>query len=111
MGEGTLRALKVAVVVMGVLIIGGTGLLGVLIAGRMSGAAHAPASGARGTQPIAAAGLAPDTVLDEPAGTRVAGTSLHGGQMAVALQGGGPDRVVVVDLRSGRVVARVGLRP
>jgi hypothetical protein len=31
--------------------------------------------------------------------------------VALTLQGGGPDRVVVLDLRSGHVVARVNLRP
>jgi hypothetical protein len=113
MGDGTLRALKAAVVVMGVLIIGGTGLLGVLIARRMSGAAHVGASSksAAAPGPAAAGAAVPDALLDEPSGTRVAGTSLAGDRMALALQGGGPDRVVVLDLRSGRVIARVGLRP
>ena len=111
MGEGALRALKVAVVVMGVLIIGGTGLLGVVIARRMSGVGNAPASTGRAITPSSAATLAPDTLLEEPSGTRVAGTALNGDRMVLTLQGGGPDRVVVVDLRNGRVVARVGLRP
>ena len=113
MEEGALRALKVAVVVMGVLIIGGTGLLGVLIARRMSGAAHVSASLPAASAPSSAAAGAPvpDALLDEPSGTRVASASLAGDRMALALQGGGPDRVVVLDLRSGRIVARVGLRP
>jgi hypothetical protein len=48
-------------------------------------------------------------VLDEPAGTHIAGVSMLPDRLAVQLQGGGPDRVVVVDSRSGRVIARVGL--
>jgi len=87
------RLLKVAVVVMGVLIVAGVGTLVALLAQRMS-----PAAG-----PIASA------VLDEPAGTRIAGTSAAPDRLAVQLQGGGPDRVVVVDTRTGRVLGRVGL--
>ena len=98
---------------MGVLIIGGTGLLGVLIARRMSGAAHVSASSpsASAPAPVAAGAPVPDTLLDEPPGTRVASTTLAGDRIALALQGGGADRVVVLDLRSGRVIARIGLRP
>jgi hypothetical protein len=114
MGEGALRALKVAVVVMGVLIIGGTGLLGVLIARRMSGAPHPVASTSPVSNPVsglAAGAPVRDVLLDEASGTRVANTVLSGDRMAVTLQGGGPDRVVVLDLRNGRIVARVSLRP
>lgn len=94
MGAGALRALKVAVVVMGVLIVGGTALLGVLIAGRMSGRPGRTAS----------------AILDEPPGTRLIGASLAGQRLALALHGAGPDRVVVVDVPTGHVVARVSLR-
>jgi len=48
-------------------------------------------------------------VLDEPEGTHIAGVSLATDRVAVQLQGGGADRVVVVDTRAGRVVARIGL--
>ncbi len=78
---------------MGVLIIAGTATLFTLLASRMSS----------GTGQIASA------VLDEPAGTRIAGVSAMADRVAVQLQGGGPDRVVVVDLRAGRVLGRVGL--
>ena len=95
MGPGALRALKVAVVAMGVLIVGGTALLGLLIARRMSGRPGAAAS----------------AILDEPPGTRLIGASLAGQRVALALQGAGPDRVVIVDLPTGHVLARIGLRP
>lgn len=85
--------LKVAVVVMGVLIVAGVGVLGVTLASRMSSGGGTIAS----------------VVLDEPAGTRVVGASLGADRLAVQLQGGGADRVVVTDLKSGRVVGRVGL--
>lgn len=85
--------LKVAVVVMGVLIIAGTVTLVVLLTTRMSGGGGAVAS----------------AVLDEPIGTRIAGTSAAPDRLALQLQGGGPDRVVVVDTRTGRVLGRVAL--
>ena len=86
-----IRALKVAVVVMGVLLVAGTATLGVLIARRVT--------------PLAGGGLASaapfHAVLDEPAGTRIAGVVAIQDRLALQLQGGGPDRVVVVDPRTG----------
>ena len=94
---------------MGVLIVGGTALLGVLIVRRMSGV-HPPAASVAAPAFSAGAG-ASGAVLDEPPGTRIAGAALAGDRIALTLQGGGPDRVTVLDLRSLQVVARVGLRP
>lgn len=87
-----MQALKILMAVMGVLIVAGVVGLGVVISQRMS------------TPKLAAA--AP---LDEPAGTRIAQLSAAGDRVALLLQGGGPDRVVVLDLRSGLVTARAGL--
>jgi len=47
--------------------------------------------------------------LGEPDGTRIAGVAAAGDRLAVQLQGGGPDRIVLVDPRSGAVVGRIGL--
>ena len=88
-----MRSLKVAVVVMGILFIGGFATLVTLLVQRMS-------SGAGG---IASA------VLDQPPGTRIAGASAAQDRLVVQLQGGGPDRVVVLDVKSGRVLGSVGL--
>jgi hypothetical protein len=85
--------LKVAVIGMGILIVAGLAVIGVTLVGRMS------SSGG----PIAS------MVLDEPAGTRIAGASMGQDRLAVQLQGGGPDRVVVVDTKAGRTLGRVGL--
>ena len=86
-------ALKVAVVVMGVLIVAGVVGLFVVLAKRMSA----------GSAPIAS------VTLDEPVGTRIAGASAGVDGIAVQLAGGGPDRVVLVDIRSGRVLGHVAL--
>lgn len=89
-----MAALKAAVILMGVLILAGVTVIVVTLVER----ATAPRTGAA----VAA-------TLEEPAGTHIAGVSAGAEQLAVQLQGGGPDRVVVVDLRSGRVVARAAL--
>jgi hypothetical protein len=89
-----MRALKALTIMMGVLIVGGTAVLGVVLARRMgSGATSAPIS----------------VLLDEPAGTRIAGIAGAGDRLAVRLQGGGPDRLVLIDPHSGAATGRVGL--
>ena len=96
-----MRVLKVLTIVMGVMIVVGTGVLVAVIA-------HRIASPAPGRSPVA--GQAPlAQVLDEPAGTRIAGIAAVGDRLAVQLQGGGADRVVLVDARSGEVVGRITL--
>jgi sulfite exporter TauE/SafE len=96
MGEGTLRARKVATIVMGALIVLGIGVLVVAMV-------------RRGSAPLPAVAANLSAVLDEPAGTRIAGVSPLPDRIAVQLSGGGPDRVVLVDPRSGAVVGRISL--
>ena len=99
-----MRGLKAAVIGMGILIVVGVTALVVVMVQRMS------ATGSPNASAIApAAGPASVALLDEPAGTRIAATSLAGDRLAVQLSGAGPDRVVVVDLRTGRTVARAAL--
>jgi hypothetical protein len=97
-----MRVLKAAVVAMGVLIVAGMVVIVVAMMHRLSGS-PAVAPQAQVTQAAA------QTTLDEPAGTRVAGIAVGDRELAVQLQGGGPDRVVVVDVHSGRVVTRASL--
>jgi hypothetical protein len=91
-----MRFLKAVTIGMAVLIVIATTVLIVVIAKRLGG-------GATVTAPIAA-------LLDEPAGTRIAAIAAAGDRLAVQLQGGGPDRVLLVDPRTGAVVGRIGLR-
>jgi len=91
--EAALGALKGAVIVMGVLIVAGTIGLFVVLAQRMSAGSATIAS----------------VVLDEPVGTRIVGTSVAADRVALQLQGGGPDRVVWMDTKSGRALGRVAL--
>jgi hypothetical protein len=98
MGDG-MRALKVAVIVMGVLIVAGTMALVIGIARRSS-------------TPVASSAALPasvSAVLDEPAGTRIAGIVALRDRLAVQLQGGGVDRVVLIDAATGTIAGRVSL--
>ena len=92
-----MRALKIVTVVMGVIIIVGTAALAVLIARRLSGSVQSPASFA--------------VQLAEPDGTRIAGIAVLQDRLAVRLEGGGPDRVVVVDPRTGATVGHIAVVP
>jgi hypothetical protein len=100
-----------AVIGMGILIAVGATVLVVLLVQRMSSTATPNASAvvaAPATRVVESAEAAA-TVLDEPAGTRIAGVSLAGERIAVQLAGGGPDRIVIVDVRTGRIAARAAL--
>ena len=94
-----MRVLTAATIAMGVLILLGTTVLVVTIIHR----AAAPRAGA------AAAPIARD--LHEPAGTAIVGVAGAGGRLAIALHGGGADRVVLVDPATGAVAGRITLRP
>lgn len=94
-----MRWLMVLVVAMGVLIVAGVTTIGVTIVHRMSVAPPTVVHDA----------VMHDAVLDEPAGTHIAGVSALPDRLALRLVGGGADRVVVVDLRTGQVVGRAAL--
>ena len=88
-----MRGLVVAVTVMGVLIVLGVGTIAVTIVHRLGGPTVMSAA----------------PVLDEPAGTHMTQITSSGDRLAVLLSGGGPDRVVLIDPRTGHVTGRVGL--
>ena len=88
-----MRALLTAVVAMGVLIVAMVATLVVVIVRRL---AVPPA-------------LAP--ALHAAPGTQIQAIASAGDRLAVLLQGGGADRIVLLDPRSGQVVGRIGLAP
>jgi len=94
---GRMRFLKVLTIGMGVLIVVATTVLVVVIARRIGGAGPAPTS--------------VSVLLDEPAGTRIAGVAAAGDRVAIRLEGGGADRVVLVDPRTGALAGHIRLRP
>ncbi len=103
-----MRGLQVAVIVMGVLIVAGVAVIGVTIARRTFMAQEVPRESIRDV-PGRDATLR-DLQLDEPEGTRIVAVSGQAPRLAVQLQGGGPDRVVLVDLQDGRILGRLTLR-
>ena len=82
-----------SVIAMGVLIVAGVAFLGLTIARRV---AVVPAT--------------PSITLDEPPGTRMVSVSSTGERLAILLQGGGADRLVLIDARSGQMVGQISLR-
>jgi hypothetical protein len=95
-----MRFLKIAVAVMGVLIVVGTTVLVVTIVHRLS------------ALPASRTSTAAPPPLSEPAGTRIVAMAQVANGLALALSGGGEgDRVVVIDPESGQVVRRISLRP
>ncbi len=102
---GATRALLALVIVMGVLILAGTAGLVAVVVHRLAHPATR-ASGA-GQGPLPQAALRP-----EPAGTRIMSLVRQSDTvLAIALTGGGPDRVLVWDLAAGRAVAEIRLGP
>jgi hypothetical protein len=94
---GGMRAIKIATIAMGVLIVlGFTVILVTIVRRTMPGPAGSP------EKPFSA-------VLDEPAGTEIAGVASVRDRLAVQLHGGGIDRVVLIDPGTGTIVGRVSL--
>ena len=92
-----MRAVKIAVTVMSVLIVVGVTVVVVTVIGRVT----KPAA------PVMTASAA--AVMDEPAGTAIVGIASVGDRLAVQLHGGGPDRVVFVDPHTATVAGRISL--
>lgn len=84
-----MRALKAAVIIMGVMLVAGTVTLAVLLANRMA-SRSAPAV---------------EMSLGQPSGTRIVGIAGAGERVVVHVTGGGlPDRILLLDVARGRVV-------
>jgi hypothetical protein len=84
---------------MAVLIIVGT--IGLLVAMARRGAVP-PVAVASSAAPLA-------MTLSEPEGTRIVSVTAVQDRLALQLQGGGADRVVLLDPRSGAVSGRISL--
>ena len=92
-GVGSVRALKVLVVVMGVLIVFGTAALVWVVVQRLSGVAE--------TAPPR------EMALPLPEGNRIAGIAGADRALAVWVTGPEGDRLLLLDPRSGRVVGEI----
>jgi hypothetical protein len=99
-----MRALKVLVVVMGVLLVGGTAALIIAIIDRASHRRAEPAaSPARGFD---------RTVIDLPEGARVLGTEVVADRLMVRVAlAEGAEALILIDPRSGARLGTIELRP
>lgn len=100
------RILKVAVIVMGVLLVGGFAF--VLAAIVYQASRPAQDAGATGAQVVPGQG-AVTIDLPVPAGAAVTAMSLDGSRLAVHLNGPAGPEIAIVDLATGKVVAHVRL--
>ena len=100
------RVLKIAVIVMGLLLVGGFALVLAAIVYQASrggqDAAIAPAAAPMG-------GVETELLVGKD--TSVTALSLDGDRLALHLNSAAGPEIAVVDLRSGKIVARIKLKP
>ncbi|MCL2428360.1 MAG: cadherin repeat domain-containing protein [Alphaproteobacteria bacterium] len=92
-----MRALKIATIVMGVMLVVGVAVLAAVIAQRLSARSSPQA-------PVS-------VTLNEPPGTRIMGIAATQDRIVLELQGGGPDRVLLLDPHTGAQIGAIALRP
>jgi hypothetical protein len=96
------RLLKVAVIVMGLLLVGGFAFVLAAIVYQAS----------RGGQDGATGGAAANGVeLPVAKDATVGALSLDGDRLAIHLNSGAGPEIAVVDLKTGKIVARIRLKP
>jgi hypothetical protein len=102
------RILKVAVIAMGLLLVGGFAFVLAAIVYQASRPAQV-AAGRSATDSLTQSGLNID--LPVPRDASVGALSLDGNRLAVQLNGSAGAEIAIVDLASGKIVARVRLKP
>ena len=102
------RILKVAVIVMGVLLVGGFAFV---LAAIVYQASHPAQDASRIAAPIVAGQRGLSIELPVPAGATVTAMSLDGNRLAVHLNGAAGPEIAVIDLATGKIVAHVRLKP
>jgi len=90
---GSVRALKVLVIVMGVLIVVGTVALVWVVVQRIGRVAESP--------------VPREVALQLPQGSRIAGIAGSDQELAIWVTGPQGDRVLLLDQRSGRVLGEI----
>jgi hypothetical protein len=98
------RALKIAVIVMGILLVGGFAFVLAAIVYQAS------KGGQSGTGlPVVPSGV--ETALPVPKDATVTALSLDGDRLALHFNSAEGTEIAVIDLKTGQVVARVKLKP
>ncbi|MGB0057041.1 MAG: hypothetical protein WBQ20_09880 [Methyloceanibacter sp.] len=102
------RVLKIAVIVMGVLLVGGFAFVLAAIVYQASHPAQVAGVAAAQVQP----GQGGSNIeLPVPVGSTVTAMSLDGDRLAVLLNGAAGPEIAVIDLATGKVVAHLRLKP
>ncbi len=102
------RLLKIAVIVMGVLLVGGFAFV---LAAIVYQASH-PAQDVGPTNAASGQGEGSQSIdLPVPLGAAVAGFALDGNRLAVHVNGPSGPEIAIIDLGSGKIVAHVKLKP
>ena len=97
-----MRALKILVVVMGIMLVLGFAALVVVIAGRISRSGHPPAM----------ARVFAERAIDIPRGARIEAMTATGERLVLALElADGNRQLVIIDLASGIRLGAIDLRP
>ncbi len=96
------RALKIAVIVMGILLVGGFAFVIAVIVYQASrvGQASSPASIEQGEAELAI-----------PSGATVTSLALDGDRLALQLNSSAGPEIVVIDITTGKVISRISLKP
>jgi hypothetical protein len=95
------RVLKIAVIVMGLLLVGGFAFVLAAIVYQAS----------KGGQGAPAGGEAVEAELAIPKDATVTALSLDGDRLALHLNSAAGPEIAVIDLKSGKMVARIRLKP
>lgn len=96
------RVLKIAVIVMGILLVGGFAFVLAAIVYQASG-------GGQGGAGAGVAGVETDLPIAKDA--TVTSLALDGDRLALHLNSPGGPEIAVVDLKTGKVIARLRLKP
>jgi hypothetical protein len=101
------RVLKIAVIVMGILLVVGFGLVMVAIVYQAS---QLPDKESQAPARAAAVPLEAQTELAIPPGAKVTSLALDGDRLALHLESSAGPEVVVVEIGTGKVLSRIKLR-
>lgn len=102
------RILKVAVIAMGILLVGGFAFV---LAAIVYQASHPAQVAAGGSAPVGLGRSALSIDLPVPRDAGVSGLALDGNRLAVQLNGSAGAEIAIIDLASGKIVAHVRLKP
>ena len=107
LGPKGVMALKIAIVVMGLMIIGGIAL----VIGRMIYMASSPQSTtpSAATTPAYTSDLAPEQTVTLPQGAIVEQTNISGNRLLVRYKAGSSSEILIYDLAAGRALSRIRL--